>query len=324
MSDGEYRDLLLPQHLRSMSQRKHFILPDTQVKPGVLLNHFLWAADAILEYQPDVLVHLGDHWDMQALSMWDKGKMAAEGRAYEDDIKAGNYAMDILMKPIRAKQMRQLRRVMATMWRKLDGKQRNYINRCIDARRVLLPVPEIFKEHLWALRCVFTVGNHEQRIERHIEANPELRRTLGYHSFNLEEWGFEVHDFLHPVTIDGLAYQHFIPNPNTGRPWGGMVEPRVQKIGYSFVSGHEQGKKSGERYLQNKRTQRGLVVGSYYLHDEGYKGPQGNYHWRGCVVLHNVGQGDFDIMELRMGYLAQRYYQYNPKASREELRYVVP
>lgn len=324
MSDAEYRDLLLPQHLRSMSQRKHFILPDTQVKPGVLLNHFLWAADAILEYQPDVLVHLGDHWDMQALSMWDKGKMAAEGRAYEDDIAAGNKAMDILMRPIRAKQMRQLRRVVATMWKQLNAKERNYINRCIDARRVLLPVPPVLKDHLWALRCVFTIGNHEQRIERHIEANPELRRTLGYHSFNLEEWGWEVHDFLHPVTIDGLAYQHYIPNPNTGRPWGGMVEPRVQKIGYSFVSGHEQGKKSGERYLQNKRTQRGLVVGSYYLHDEGYKGPQGNYHWRGCVVLHNVGAGDFDIMELRMGYLAQRFYQYNPKASREELRYVVP
>lgn len=320
--DGDHGALLLPTFLRGMSTRKHFILPDTQVKPGVLLNHFQWAADAICEYMPHVLVHLGDHWDMPSLSQWDKGKMSAEGRAYEDDIQAGNKAIDILMRPIRRKQMQQLRHLMGKRWRRLSKEERRYVDRCAEARRVILPAPRGLQGWLWELRCVFVIGNHEQRIQRHVEANPELRRTLGYHAFNLKQWGWEVHDFLHPIVVDGLSYQHYIPNPNTGRNWGGVLEQRVAKIGYSFVSGHEQGKRSGERYLQNKLTQRGLVVGSYYLHDEGYKGPQGNYHWRGCVVLHNVAHGDFDLMELRMGYLAQRYYQKNPNASREEIRYV--
>jgi hypothetical protein len=180
--------LLLPHYLRGMSQRKHFILPDTQVKPGVILNHFQWAANAVLEYMPDVLVHLGDHWDMQSLSQWDKGKMSAEGRAYEDDIASGNYAMDLFMRPIRRKQMRQLRALLGNRrWRRMSPEAKRYVDRCIEAQRVILPVPAELKPFLWALRCVFTIGNHEQRIARHIEANPELRHTLGYHSFNLKK-----------------------------------------------------------------------------------------------------------------------------------------
>jgi hypothetical protein len=174
----------------------------------------------------------------------------------------------------------------------------------------------------WNPRLVFCIGNHEQRIMRHVNANPELRRTLGYGSFNLVEHGWEVHDFLHPVKIDGVSYQHYVPNPNTGRPWGGMAEPRLAKIGFSFVAGHEQGKKSGERYLQNNTVQRALIVGSYYLHDEEYKGPQGNHHWRGVCMLHEVARGNFDLMEVSLDYLRKRYHLKRPTASKEPVKYV--
>src|SRR6185503_3149216 len=130
--------------------RKHGIVPDTQAKPGVSLNHMKWAGDYFAEKKPDVLVHVGDHWDMPSLSHYDKGTMAAEGRAYEDDIKAGNLAMDLFMAPIRAEQSRQ-------------------------KRRGIRP---------WKPRMVFTIGNHEQRIMRHVNANPELRGTLSYDAFN--------------------------------------------------------------------------------------------------------------------------------------------
>lgn len=270
-----------------MTMRKHGVIPDTQAKPGVPLQHMRWIGDYFAEKKPDVIVHVGDHWDMPSLSAWDKGTMAAEGRAYEDDIKAGNMAMDLLMAPITAEQARQ-------------------------KRRGIRP---------WKPRLVFTIGNHEQRIMRHVNSHPELRRTLGYHSFNLEAHGWEVYDFLKPVKIDGLTYQHYVPNPNTGRPWGGMAEPRLTKIGYSFVSGHEQGKKAGERYLQNNTVQRALIVGSAYLHDEDYKGPQGNHHWRGICMLHEVARGDYDLMEVSLSYLRKRYHEKRPTASRETIRY---
>lgn len=305
-----------------MTMRKHGVIPDTQAKPGVPLQHMRWIGDYFAMHKPDVIVHIGDHWDMPSLSSWDKGTMAAEGRAYEDDIKAGNMAIDLLMGPIRAEQRRQAQFLRSSRWRAMHGSDRRYVQTFLDTGLTpSRPPAESLRPWFWAPRFVFTLGNHEQRIMRHVNAHPELRRTLGYHSFNLEAHGWEVYDFLKPVKIDGLTYQHYVPNPNTGRPWGGMAEPRLTKIGYSFVSGHEQGKKAGERYLQNGTVQRALIVGSCYLHDEDYKGPQGNHHWRGICMLHEVGRGDYDLMEMRLDYLRERYHRKHPNASREAIRY---
>lgn len=74
--------------------RRHFILPDTQVKPGAPLDHFDWIGQAISDYKPDVLVHLGDHWDFESLSSWSApGSIELEGLRYEDDLRAGNDAL---------------------------------------------------------------------------------------------------------------------------------------------------------------------------------------------------------------------------------------
>jgi len=272
--------------------RKHGIVPDTQAKPGVPLEHMLWAGDYFAEKQPDVIVHVGDHWDMPSLSSYDKGTMAAEGRAYRDDIEAGNLAMDLFMRPIRAAQERQ---------------RRHYGPR---------------SSKVWRPRLVFCLGNHEQRIMRHINANPELRGKLGYHDFNLVRHGWEVHEFLKPVKIDGISYQHYVPHPNTGKPWGGAAERRLTAIGFSHTAGHEQGKKSAERYLQDGSVHRNLIVGSYYQHNEEYKGHMGNHHWRGIIMKHEVCRGAYDLMEVSMGYLAKRYYRKYPNASKEAVRYV--
>jgi hypothetical protein len=305
----------------AMMTRKHGILPDTQAKPGVSLNHMRWAGDYFAEKKPDVIVHVGDHWDMPSLSQWDRGTMAAEGRAYDDDIEAGNLAMDLFMEPLRAEQRRQARWLLANKRREMHSSDRKTMERVGEG---VFPrtVSKALAPWFWAPRLVFTIGNHEQRIMRHVNAHPELRRTLGYHCFNLEKHGWEVHDFLHPVKIDGISYQHYIPHPNTGKNHGGMLEARLAKIGFSFVAGHEQGKKSGERYLQNYTVQRGLVVGSYYLHDEEYKGPQGNHHWRGICMLHEVAQGNFDLMEVSLNYLRKRYHEKRPTASTESIKYV--
>lgn len=74
--------------------RRHFILPDTQVKPGAPTDHLEWIGQAIRDYDPDVVVHLGDHWDFESLSQWSApGSLELEGLRYEDDLKAGNDAL---------------------------------------------------------------------------------------------------------------------------------------------------------------------------------------------------------------------------------------
>lgn len=44
-----------------------------------------------------------------------------------------------------------------------------------------------------------------------------------------------------------------------------------------------------------------------YEHDEDYLGPQGNKHWRGCLMFHEVNDGQFDPMPVSLDYLNKKY-----------------
>lgn len=152
----------------------------------------------------------------------------------------------------------------------------------------------------------FCLGNHEERIERHTEASPELHGTLGYHNLDLRDW--RTHDFLKPRMIDGVAYVHYVCNPMTGKPYGGQASTVLKNVGHSFVMGHRQVLEVATR--QNPftgRQQWGIIAGACYPHEEDYKGPQGNRHWRGMVILHEVSQGHFDPMFVSLDYLKRRY-----------------
>ena len=81
--------------------RKHLIIPDTQIKPGVPTDHLEWIGNYIAEKKPDVVVMIGDFADMCSLSSYDRGKKTFEGRRYKADIESSIAAMERLMKPIK-------------------------------------------------------------------------------------------------------------------------------------------------------------------------------------------------------------------------------
>lgn len=252
---------------------KILVIPDTQVKQGVPTEHLTWAGKYIVDKQPDVVVHIGDHWDMPSLSGYDKGKRCYEGRTYRADIEAGNRGMDLLMAPLHA----------------YNETRKEY------------------HEKRYHPTLEFFLGNHEQRNERTVEMDRMLEGTVGYHNFNLEQHGWNVHEFLDPVVHGGVHFAHYFYNPRTGKPYGGQVNTMLKQIGFSFVMGHRQGKEQAEMYLSNGEVRRGLIVGSFYQHDEQYLGPQGTNYWRGVVMLHDVGHGNFNLMEVPMGFLRDKY-----------------
>lgn len=238
------------------------VIPDTQVAPGVPTEHMEWIGKAIVDYKPEVVVHLGDHWDMESLSSY-ASRREAENKRYDADIHAGNEAMKKLLAPLK---------------------------RC---RAKYKP------------RLVFLHGNHEFRIERAVNENPYLEGWLSYDNFNLDDW--EVIPFKQPIEIGGVLFCHYFYAVNSGRPYGGTAISKLKNIGCSFVMGHQQGFDYAVRQLANGKQQHGLVVGSAYIHDEDYRGPQANHEWRGIVMLNDVADGDMDIMPLRMRYLAKKY-----------------
>lgn len=239
----------------------HLLIPDVQMKPGAPTDHLVALGKLIVDRQPEVIVNIGDFWDMESLSSYDVGKKC-EGRRVKADIDCGNEAIAI-------------------------------INDAIDSVPHYVP------------RKIFTLGNHEQRIERHVNANPHLIGFLGYDQLDLEGW--ELFNFLTIAEVDGVHYSHYFPNPLSGRPIGGTADNRLNKLGFSFTQGHEQSFKYARRDLSNGAVIHGLVAGAFYTHDEDYKGPQGNHHFRGVVYKHNVKDGDYDVESISIRRLMEEY-----------------
>lgn len=135
-----------------------------------------------------------------------------------------------------------------------------------------------FQDKLWSTvraakrrmpRRVALIGNHEQRISRALELQPELEGTVTYKDLELERYYNDViyYNGSTPgtITIDGIRYGHFVPSGVQGRPVGG------QHPGYSLV---QQGLSSctvGHTHVLDFHTRRsagggwacGLVAGCY-------------------------------------------------------------
>ena len=147
------------------------VLPDAQVKPGVPTEHLEWAGRYAAEKKPEVIVCIGDWWDMPSLSSYDKGRRSFEGRRFKEDIKAGREAMELFIGPIREEQK----------FLSDNHKKR------------------------WNPRLIFTLGNHEERIERATQIQPEFDGLISYDDLGLKEMGWEVHPFLEVVIVEGVS-----------------------------------------------------------------------------------------------------------------------
>ena len=251
---------------------KHLVIPDTQVKPNSPTDHLRWAGLYAAEKKPDVIVHIGDHFDMPSLSSWDVGKKSFEGRRYKDDIEAGIHAMEVFLQPIREEQQRL----------------------------------KVNKHKQWRPRMVYTLGNHENRIERAIESDPKLDGLIGYKDLQLEEMGWEVYDFLDVVVIDQIAYAHYFTSGILGRPVSSARNMLSKKM-MSCIMGHVQDRDIAYGRRADGTNILGLFSGIYYQHDEDYLTPQTNSSWRGVWMLNEVANGGCDELPVSMNYLRNKY-----------------
>jgi hypothetical protein len=252
---------------------KHLYIPDTQVKEGVPLDHLSWAGHYIMDKRPDVIILAGDFVDMESLSSYDRGKKCFEGRRIKKDVEICHKALDMLFRPLNDYNAKQ---------RRIKGKQ-------------------------YKPRIVITLGNHEDRITRAINEDARLEGLISIQDLGFEKYGIEVIPFLEVIDINGIWYSHYFYNPNSGKPYGGEALNRLKNIGHTFVQGHEQGLKIANKELPHGGMRWGFVAGSFYLHKENYKGPQGNNHWQGMLLFNDVKDGDFSHSTVRMKFLKDTY-----------------
>lgn len=65
------------------------VIADTQAKSEESLEYLLWVGKYIADKKPDIIVHIGDHFDLPSLSSYDKGTSKIEGKRLYKDIEAG-------------------------------------------------------------------------------------------------------------------------------------------------------------------------------------------------------------------------------------------
>lgn len=253
---------------RKPNNCKHLYIPDTQIKVGVPIDHLEAAGNYAAEKRPDVIVIAGDWWDFPSLSSYDKGKLSFEGRRYRLDVEAGKAGMEKFLGPIR--------------------KQKGYNP-----------------------RIVMTLGNHEERVLRAVQEHAVLEGMIGLHDLQLEAFGIESHEFLKPVVIDGVAYCHYFPRAASGKVMQSKsgapnALAQLRREGRSCVAGHTQGFDIACLPFCG-RLQWGIQAGSFYQHSESYLTPQGQDHWHGVIMLHEVNEGSFSPMVVSLTYLLTKY-----------------
>jgi hypothetical protein len=252
--------------IRQRLGRVHMVISDIQAKPNVQHDHLEWIANYAVEKRPDVIIQIGDWADMPSLSLYDKGKRCYEGRRYVKDCEAANYSLE------------RFERI-------LEDHNRANPKDPFNPRKVL------------------TYGNHEHRIERATMLDASLDGKLTLEDLNFANRGWECHDFLKVVTIDGVQYSHYFISGSMGRPVSSAAALLKARSG-SATMGHVQ---RMDVAYHPQTQQIGLFAGTTYLHDEDYLGPQGNNAPRQIIMKHEVENGRYDLMAVSLNFLKKRY-----------------
>lgn len=252
------------------------IIPDAHTQPDDNPHRFELLRDLILDRQPEVIVQIGDWWDMGSLCSYDQGKKNFVFQNLKDDIEKGHEMEALVFKP-----------VMDLNRRLLKGKKKGY--------------SPIF------IKCL---GNHEARVDRLLQYEPRWEGTVSMDDFKTRVEGLnEVYvDFLDNAVIDNIAYSHYFVSGVQGRP-ASSARALLAKTGMSATMGHTHTLDGFDVTSPLGNRRRALVCGSFHDKDhEGFAGPQVDQIWyNGLIYKHNVLNGDYDREEISIERLEQLY-----------------
>lgn len=179
-----------------------------------------------------------------------------------------------------------------------------------------------FQEKLWHAikkkkkkqpRKVTLVGNHEQRIERAIQVQPELEGTITYEDLDLDHF---YHDVVHynggtpgTIDIDGITYAHYFISGVMSRPIGGEhpAYTAISKFFTSTTQGHSHTFDYCIRSRPNSRKVMGLVAGVAQDYESFWAGDANKLWHRGVCIKRGVEDGAYDLEWVSLKRLKEAY-----------------
>lgn len=259
----------------STQPRNHLIVPDEHAYPGDNLRRFEWLGEYIMDTQPEVIIRLGDIWDMPSLCSYDKGKKSFVFKNVKDDLEAGHKAEKTLFKSLIK------------------------FNNSASKNKKAMYRPLIYK----------FLGNHEARVEKLLSLEPRWEGSVSMNDFrtrlNINE---HVTNYLDFAVIDNIAYSHLFVSGTMGRP-AASARAMLQKKNMSCTMGHTH---VLDHAISSKPTGelcRALVAGSF--HDPDYSSFAGTQvdliWWNGVLMKHGVLNGSYDLEEVNIKRLQRAY-----------------
>lgn len=255
---------------------KILVIGDTHVDDEQDLSRFKLLGNMIVDHQPDEIIIIGDFLTLNCLSAWDRNKrLKMEGKRYQAEIKAGNEALDIMLKP-------------------LEDYNTTRRNR---------------KEKQYKPKLVYIEGNHEDRLNRYFDDDPTF---LGSNSIegdlNLHARGIIWVPYRTYYYTDDVGFTH-VPF-NKVAPIGGVdITRKAQMVTVkSVVFGHIHEQhlshvhKEGMPHLQDT-----YCCGCFISKKEDYVHGRVTNYWRGITILHTYKPGRFDIESYSLGRMERMY-----------------
>jgi hypothetical protein len=179
-----------------------------------------------------------------------------------------------------------------------------------------------FQEVLWdtvrqakkrlPLRVILE-GNHEYRITRAINTQPELEGAIGFEDLELDRFYDRVVRYQGNtpgvVDIDGISYAHYLVSGVSGRPISGehLAYSLLAKQHASCVVGHNHTFDYCIRTRVDGRRIQAVCAGVCQEHVSEFAGEAQKLWWNGVVILENVVEGTFDLTQISLDQLKKRY-----------------
>lgn len=147
---------------------------------------------------------------------------------------------------------------------------------------------------------IYCVGNHEERIRRAVELQPELEGTVTLNDLELRRWYDNVVDYDGGspgiADVEGVQFAHYFISGVMGRAIGG------EHPGYSLITKRLRSSTCGHvhtldycvRTNGSGRKVMGCVAGVYQDYRASWAGGANDLWWPGVIFKRNVEDGCYD------------------------------
>lgn len=182
-----------------------------------------------------------------------------------------------------------------------------------------------FQDRMWhpirKLKCRLPTryvleGNHEHRIKKALDYDPQLKGDkfgLSFSDLDFDRYYNEVVEYKGGtpgiITVDGVSYAHYFVSGVMGRPIGGLhhAASLITKNYCSCTAAHSHLVDWSVRSNSQGKTMMGMVAGMYQDYDSEWAGHVNELWWSGVIIKRGVEDGVYNPEFISMKSLEKAY-----------------